>query len=97
MSTSSLQERVARLLQASGLDAKNFGVLCGLSTSHIGQITRGEIESLADKTLRKIASATGADLGWLAWGAGKAPPAVAVRAAIAKACTKRALAPSRAA
>lgn len=92
MSTSTLQERVKRLLNASGRDAKNFGVLCGLSTSHVGQITHGKIETLADKTLRKLAAATGADLGWIAWGAGKAPAAATVLASLARAAAKRAAA-----
>lgn len=89
MSTT-LHDRVGRLLHASGLDAKNFGVLCGLSSSHIGQITRGEVASLADKTIGRIATATGADRAWLAWGVGKAPTVASVRASIAKHGAKRA-------
>lgn len=97
MSTSSLKDRVSRLLQASGLDAKNFGQLCGLSSSHVGQITHGKIESLSAKTLDRVARVTGAPLAWLAFGEGKAPAMDALRVTIATALVRRERAKAKAA
>lgn len=82
MGTSSLQERVDRLLQASGLDAKNLGLLCGLSSSHVGQITRGAVASPGMKTLGAIAETTGVSPAWLAFGEGDAPSDEEIRAAV---------------
>lgn len=73
---------MAYLREASGRDAAPLSRLCGLASSHLGMIERGDVASLAEKTLRAIADVTGADLPWLAFGIGDAPEREAVRVAV---------------
>lgn len=78
----SLAQRVAYLREASGRDAAPLSRLCGLASSHLGMIERGDVTNLAEKTLRAIADVTGTPLPWLAFGLGEAPAREAVRAAV---------------
>lgn len=90
MDTSSLRERVEHLLnQVSDLDAKELSLLAGLSPSHVGQLKRGEVESLHGDTAEKLARVTGASRSWLSFAEGKAPSKRAVQAAVAAARAAR--------
>jgi hypothetical protein len=91
MDTSSLRERVEYLLaQVPDLDAKELGLLAGLSSSHVGQIKNGHVRSMLDPTATALARVTGSTRAWLAFGEGEAPLKTAVEAAVEAARALRA-------
>jgi len=85
MEPSSLQTRVERLLAAAAVDAKTLSVLAGLSTSHVGQLLRGEVQTLRTKTAEALSNVTGASCAWIAFGEGDEPSDQVVHDAVERA------------
>jgi transcriptional regulator with XRE-family HTH domain len=77
----SVKDRVAQLVRASGRKAKPFSKLCGLSGPHVGMILRGDVDTPDQATLQKIAIAARCSLSWLMLGAGDPPTDTSVREA----------------
>jgi transcriptional regulator with XRE-family HTH domain len=78
---SSLAERIAWILEARDITARQLGLRAGLSHTYIGALlkgTRGAQAGLTQTSATKIAEAAKVDLQWLLTGDGEPEPGVVV-------------------
>lgn len=73
MQLNTFKERLAWLLDVSGLPGRRLQALAGVSATYASAVSRGRLESPTGKTASALARCFGVEEGWLLSGRGETP------------------------